>query len=263
MFASRSILTRSLNKIFILRGFTAKTFYDSQSGGHISVGRSATLHDVTFASTKVEEFQTKLENVLSNRFLGSLQVIRTDSRTLDTIQVAGTGEPTPLIFLKADSLPEIQAHKDLKIKLDGYVIEMSMDTMDDNDKLGHMAMIKEAVNHGKQVRVMLKIDLSSNGACAITSGNAIGDLCDVGADIIMLEHDVIAAEGNVIDEDKVRETIEEAFYLDISGSPINQRLGLYTQDMDVMNVAIELGCVHFVTHHDMEETRVTELLSTR
>ena len=225
----------------------------------ITVGGSSTLHDITFASAPVNEFQDKLAQVMANPLLGSLQVLRTDSRTLDTITLLKQKEHAmPAIFLKAAALPEIHAHKDLNIKVDGYVIDMDVELMaadrSDEDRAHHIAMIKEASAGEKQVRIMLRVDLSSDSAVdGISTGSAIGDLCDAGASIIILEHH--SEQGKHIDADKVRETIEEACYLDISGAPINQRLGLVSQDKEAMEVAVELGCIHYVTNYDNDEDR--------
>ena len=255
MLAFRKLIStpRSVHRLL-----TTKTFYDSQSGGMISVGGSCTLHDVTFAASPVNEFQDKLQSVLHNPLLESLQVMRTDSRTLDTITLLKKEDkPMPDIFLKADSLPEIHAHKDLNIKVDGYVIAMSTQSSA-LEKEEHLAMLKEAVDGEKKVRVMLTTDLSESGTEVIATGNVIGELCDIGASIIILEHH--NDHGAVIDADKVRQTIEEAFYLDISGSPINQRLGLMTRDTESMDTAIELGCIHYVTNRDQDQSLITRLL---
>jgi hypothetical protein len=241
--------------LFRCNSSSTKTFYDSQSGGLINVGGGPKLHDVTFANTKVDEFQNKLSQVLSHQLLYSIQVMRTDSRTLDTIALTNPKDnKLPLIFLKADSIPEIIAHKDLIIKVDGYVIDMStLSTIDERKQ--QIALIKKAISFNKQIRIMLRTNLSNSShspSCVITTGGIIGDLCDAGANIIMLEHYDDTGNNNPIDCDTVRECIEEALYLDCSGDPIKQRLGLYSQNINAIKVAIDLGCNQFVSDKDID-----------
>ena len=102
---------------------------------------------------------------------------------------------------------------------------------------------------------MLRTNLSKSShspSCVITTGGIIGDLCDAGANIIMLEHYDDTGNNNPIDCDTVRECIEEALYLDCSGDPIKQRLGLYSQDINAIKVAIDLGCNQFVSDKDID-----------
>ena len=229
VFPRRMITTR--------RSISSKTFYDSQSGGYITVGGSAALHDTTFASGLWDNDQ--LLKLLS---IKPSSIEFSSLKQLEEIRIMD--EELPPLYISVDSLDNVE--KLSSHEVDGIVVNLSSSGLNRFDLVD---MVGEADSMGFSIRATVNCDLSINGtASAIATGAIVGDLADAGASVIMLKNE---SDGEH-DEDTVREVLEECLYLDCSGDPIKQRLGLYVlspegDGEDALKVACELGCLHFVT----------------
>lgn len=201
------------------------------------------IHDVTFSTGKWDNDQ--LLKILAVK-PASIEVH--SLQQLKEIQIMG--EDLPPVSIKVRNLDDVDQLSAFKV--DGLVI--SADVNDPN-RLEVVESVQEAVNMGFEVRAMIPCDLTSSGASsAITVGGMIGDFADAGASTIMLENRGETTDD--LDEDTVREILEEGLYLDVSGDPIKQRLGLYAPlpaGEKCLKVAIELGCLQFVTTTETQE----------
>ena len=96
-----------------------------------------------------------------------------------------------------------------------------------------MDTIHEAIAHNITVRCDIQCD-HSDSPCSSSSDpleivNTIATLADAGCSCIMLtpsDHTSNQNSSNQIDEDLLRDMIENAFNLDVVGDPISERLGL-------------------------------------
>jgi len=153
---------------------------------------------------------------------------------------------TPPLYLKIEQYSELNAlSKELMAAVGGYIVDVRVSDSA-STRAEKLDLVRRLHGTGQPVRALCYCDLSASGSSAVIStGGVIGDLVDSGAKSVILH-----SHTEPIDLDVSREVLEEALYLDCSGDPIRQRLGVHVTfrgrgDEEVLKQAAELGVMHF------------------
>jgi len=226
----------------------SKKYYDSQSGGFITVGGGTRIHDTTFAlarhqtSPSLSSFDPKLLQKVLDMKPNSLEV---DVSLLE--QIAHSSPTLPPLYLKIEQDIMFNAlNAELRAAIGGYIVDMRVSDSAHTraEKLGLVKKLHDA--GGKPVRALCHCDLSASGSSSVIStGGIIGDLVDSGACSVILHSDK-----QPLDADVCRNMLEEVLYLDCAGDPMKQRLGMHIslrgeEVEDVLQQAVDLGVMHF------------------
>jgi len=246
--SSRALLAR--------RALSTKVFYDSQSGQTIRLESTVCIHDLSFrkASTvkaKKDEFEETVRAVLLHA-PSTLQMHRSNIQLLSNLQMA----PKPVISTNASSVEDVRELKerDELGAFSGIVVDANKLNKDQVTKV-----CQEARSAGLHIRVNLGVDLSREGADEVMSACVkIGNVADAGAHVIALysaraghaDDEEAAAED--VDEETLRLVVEEAFNLDVDGSPISSRMGFINLGQAnglenataLLDIVLKLGVKH-------------------
>ena len=152
----------------------------------------------------------------------------------------------------SDDLKEVTGSK----SYDGVVIKASVDNISHSKPL-----LKDAVDLSTNLSIHthLSCDLSTN-MNLINTSSIVADLCDEGSDFVLLHHDNIED----IDDDSVRDLLEDIYNLDTDGSPFVNRVGIAFSASSFSEAAlveaVETGAMHLgsVPDNATEMKRIVE-----
>ncbi|CAK4081753.1 unnamed protein product [Aphanomyces euteiches] len=182
---------------------TVVSYYDSQSGQHVTYTDSVRVHGI------VDE-ATTAPSALEVRGLDSLEVSKESWLSPSIRQVLGEDKP---IYIKSnDATPRGALAVDLSC-------ESPRETWND-----HLAQCAAATKLGFAVKAVLKNAFATNDVTIQLAGSL---LADAGAHLIILDD-----TDNLTDEDNLLEAYEALTWCDVVGLPMKQRVGLrLSQDL--------------------------------